>query len=76
LHGSPLPEELRQQGHDIRPADPAQGERILAGTIVEKLTLTSCGVFEPLTKGSTKPVAEVRRHDGIVRVQRHKFNAS
>ena len=76
LHGSPLPEELRQQGYDIVPADPPEGERIIAGQIVERLTLTSCGIFEPMTEGSTKPIAETRTHAGIARVARFRFTLS
>ena len=41
---------------------------IVAGTIVDKLTMTSSGAFEPLIDGSTMAVAETRRHSGIVRV--------
>lgn len=51
-------------GYDVR--EDGEGQRILTGVIVEKLTLTSCGVFEALTEGSTMPVAETRRHAGIV----------
>jgi hypothetical protein len=38
-----------------------QGERIIAGTIVERLTLTSSGAFELLTPGSTKAVPRSER---------------
>jgi hypothetical protein len=37
------------------------------------LTLTSYGIFEPLTPESTKAVAEVRRHSRIVKVLRYTF---
>jgi hypothetical protein len=63
LLDSPLPDELRQLRYDLRPA--GEGERIVAGTIVERLTLTSCGIFEALTEGSTKAARrgpEARRH--------------
>jgi hypothetical protein len=50
------------------------GERILAAAIVERFTLTADGEFEPLVEGSTKPVAEVRRHAGIVKVKRYRFD--
>jgi hypothetical protein len=57
----------------VRPADPPEGERIIAGSIFDYPTLTSSGAFEPLTAESTKPVAEVRRHVGITRVLRWRF---
>jgi len=66
-----LPDELRAAGYDLREA--GQGERIIAGTIVEKLTSTSCSVLEITTEGSTKPLAEVRRHAGIVRTRRYRL---
>jgi hypothetical protein len=71
---SPLPNDLRDAGYTVTPADPPETTRIIAGTITEKLTLTSCGAFEALTEGSTKPVAEVRRHHGIVRTRRYAFS--
>ena len=45
----------------------------LAAAITERLTLTSCGIFEALTPESTKVVTEVRRHAGITRVVRFSF---
>jgi len=45
----------------------------LAQQITERLTLTSCGIFEALTPESTKVVTEVRRHAGITRVVRFSF---
>jgi hypothetical protein len=71
LPESGLPAELRAMGYDLQPS--GTGERILAGTIVEKMTLTSSGAFEPMTEGSTRQVADVRRHAGIVRVLRYAF---
>jgi hypothetical protein len=41
--------------------------------IAERLTLTSCGISEALIEGSTKAVAEVRHHSGIVPVRRYSF---
>jgi hypothetical protein len=32
------------------------------------------GELEPLTAGSTRPVAETRMHAGIVRVERYGFD--
>jgi len=71
LPGSILPNELRDAGYALEAV--GSGERILASAITEKLTLTSCGVFEPLTPDSTKAVAEIRRHEGIVKVRRFTF---
>jgi hypothetical protein len=67
----PFADELRQLGYGVRKIN--EGVRILARTIVEKLTLTSC---EEMTEGSTKPVAEVRRHAAIARVLLHSFTIS
>src|SRR5258708_3657066 len=74
LPGSTLPDELRNAGYDAR--DLGDGERILATTIVEQFTLTAAGEFEPLVEGSTKPVAQTRRHAGIVKVRRYAFSMS
>jgi hypothetical protein len=48
-------------------------ERILPAAIVEQFTLAADGEFEPLIEGSTKPVAQTRRHAGIVKVRRFAF---
>ena len=45
----------------------------LAAAITERLTLTSCGIFEVLTPESTRVVTEIRTHAGIVRVLRYTF---
>jgi hypothetical protein len=63
---------MRDMGHHVMPADPCEGQRILPHAITQKLTLSSCGIFE-LVEGSTKPVAQVRTHAGIVRVMRYSF---
>jgi len=42
-----------------------EGEKILPCVVVEQFT----GAFAPMTPGSTKPVAEVRRHAGIAKVR-------
>jgi hypothetical protein len=70
LLDSTLADKLLQLGYDLRPA---RAKRIIAGSITERLTLTSCGIFEVLTPESTKAVTEVRRHAGIARVQRFSF---
>lgn len=46
---------------------------MVAHAITQRLTLTSCGIFEELIEGSTKPVTEVRTHAGIARVVRYSF---
>jgi hypothetical protein len=71
LPSSMLPADLRELGYYVR--DVGEGERILANAIVEKLTMTSCGVFEVMTEGSTKAVAQVRHHAGIARVLRYSL---
>ncbi|SRR5579871_1212832 len=70
LQGSTLPDELHELGYDL--TELAPGQRIIAGTIVERLTMTSSGAFEPATEGSTKPIIE-RSHAGIVPTQRFTF---
>jgi hypothetical protein len=69
-----LPAELRAAAYDLQPADPPEGSRLLASAITQKLTLTSCGIFEEMTEDSIKPVVEVWQHAGIVRVVRYGFN--
>jgi hypothetical protein len=39
-----------------------EGQRILAGAITERLTLTSSGAFVPMTPGSTKADAAACGH--------------
>jgi hypothetical protein len=51
----------------------ASGERILQHQIVERFVRRSRGELEPLTAGSTKPVAETVTHAGIARVLRYSF---
>jgi hypothetical protein len=61
LPGSTLPDELRAAGHDVQPADPAEGQRILPTAITEMV----------VTEGSTVPIRMT--HAGIVRVERYGF---
>jgi hypothetical protein len=49
-------------------------ERILPAAIIERFTLTADGEFEPLVEGSSKPIAQTRRHAGIVRTRRFTFD--
>ena len=67
-----MPDGLITLGYDVVPDDPPQGERIIGGHIVEKLTLTSSGAFEPLTEGSTKAV-QIRTHAGVIQTKHYSF---
>jgi len=71
LPGSALPDELREAGYKLEPA--GTHERLLESTIVEKFTRNADGSLTPLIEGSTKAVAEVQRHAGIVRVEVFTF---
>jgi hypothetical protein len=51
-----------------------EGQRILASAIVEKFAAGPDGALVPLTEGSTRPVASVVRHAGIVKTQRYSFD--
>jgi hypothetical protein len=66
LPGSSLPADLRNAGYKVNP--PGQGERILAGSVVQRFTTTSSGALEPMTEGSTKPLS--------VKVERWAFRLS
>jgi hypothetical protein len=70
--GSTLPADLRALGYDVTAT--GDGERILPHQIVERFTRRADGELEPLTEGSTKPVAQTRTHAGIVRVERYAFD--
>jgi hypothetical protein len=72
LPDSTLPDELRKAGYDVR--DLGDGERNLATAIVERFTTRGDGELEPLVEGSTKAVAQTRRHAGIVKVRRYVFS--
>jgi hypothetical protein len=47
---------------------------ILPAAIVEKFVAGADGVIEPLTTGSTQPVALTATHAGIFKVQRYSFD--
>ena len=72
---SPILPAIRPMGKplELGPVKSARTIRDLAQQITERLTLTSCGIFEALTPESTKVVTEVRRHAGITRVVRFSF---
>jgi hypothetical protein len=72
LPGSTLPEELRGLSYDV--TEVGETERILPTAIVEKFVAGAEGVLEPLTSGSTRPVAMTTTHAGIVRVRRCSFS--
>jgi hypothetical protein len=72
LSGSRLPSELRSLGYDLREIE--EGERILAHRIVERFTRRADGELQPLTEGSTAPIAETRTHAGITKVKRYSFD--
>jgi hypothetical protein len=73
LPDSQLPWLLIERGWLVVAADPPEGQRIVSGTIVEKFIRRADGELEPLTSESTKPVAEIRTHAGIVRTERYRF---
>lgn len=72
LPGSTLPDELRGFGYDV--TETGDAERILSGAIIEKFIAGADGALEPLTTGSTRPVALTVTHAGICRVQRWAFS--
>jgi hypothetical protein len=62
-----MPDDVAWLGYDSRP----DGEtmRILPAAIEERFTRNGDGTLSNHTDGSTQPVAEVRRHAGIVRTK-------
>ena len=46
----------------------------MACAIVERFATSASGEFEPLTEGSTRPVASTVTHAGIVNVSRYAFD--
>jgi hypothetical protein len=71
LPESTIPDELIGAGHDLR--EEGEGQRILAHAVTQRLTLSSCGIFEEMTEGSTQPIAETRTHAGLCKVLRFTF---
>jgi hypothetical protein len=61
-----------EPGHDVR--EIGDGERILPHQIVQRFVRRADGKLEPVTEGSTKPIAETRTHAGIVKVKRYGFD--
>jgi hypothetical protein len=74
LQGSSFPNDLRALGYDVITA--GVGERVLPHQIVQRFVRRADGELEPLTAGSTKPVAETRTQAGIVRVRKFAFDMS
>lgn len=72
LPDSTLPDELRKLGYTVE-AD-GETERILHTAVTQKFVMGATGEFEPLTEGSTRPVAQVRQQAGIVTVLRFGFD--
>jgi hypothetical protein len=71
LPHSSIPAALTANGIElIREPD---GQRIIGGAIVEKLTQSSSGALIRATEGSTGPVVEVS-HAGICAVHRYSFS--
>jgi hypothetical protein len=68
LPGSALPAIYEVSG---KPQSEDGGESVLAGAIVEKFVTGNNGEPEPLTAGSTRPVAQVRR--GCRQIQDRKI---
>src|SRR5712671_561873 len=67
LPGSTLPDDLRGLGYDV--TETGETERILPTAITEQLCLGADGALEPMTAGSTRPVAMTTTHAGIVKVK-------
>jgi hypothetical protein len=67
LPGSLRPDELKALGYDLQPV--GEGQRILASGITERFTRRADGELELMAEGSTNPVAEIRQHAGIVKVE-------
>jgi hypothetical protein len=72
LPGSTLPDELRKAGYDV--IETGEGERILPTAISERFVAGADGELEPLTEGSTRPIASTVTHAGIVRILKYSFS--
>jgi hypothetical protein len=57
-----------------KPEMTGSAQRILHHAVVEKLVIGPDGTMVPLTPGSTRPAAEVRRHAGLVPVEEWTFH--
>jgi len=72
LVDSTLPDDVARLGHDLKPD--GEGQRILPAGVTERFVRNRDGNLSLITEGSTVPVAEVRHHAGIVRVERWRFS--
>lgn len=72
LPGSTLPDSLRDLGYDA--VEVGETERILPTAIVERFVAGADGALQPLTTGSTRPVALTATHAGIVKVKRYSLS--
>jgi hypothetical protein len=63
--------DLVDLGYSPIEIEPAQ--RIIGTAIEERFARTSSGALEPCTEGSTRSVAEVRRHAGICPTRRWRI---
>jgi hypothetical protein len=72
LPDSTVPDQLRLLGYDV--VSEGAGERILTGAIVEHFERNSKGELAPLSEGSTRAIAETRRHAGVVKVRKWTFD--
>jgi hypothetical protein len=69
LPGSTLQDELCKVGYDV--TEMGESERILPTAIVERFVAGANGELEPLTEGSTRPIASTVTHAGICTVKRY-----
>ena len=72
LPNSGLPDDVARLGYDLKPD--GETTRILPAAIEERFTRNGDGTLSLLTEGSTRRLAEVRRHAGIVRTERWSFS--
>jgi hypothetical protein len=64
LPGSPLPDQLRDNGYLV--SETGTSQRILAHAIENKYVVGAGGVLELVTAGSTRPITSTVTHAGIV----------
>ncbi|MDN5003890.1 hypothetical protein ACFQZO_23930 [Bradyrhizobium sp. GCM10027634] len=72
LPGSTLPHSLQGLGYDV--VEIGEGVRILTNAIVEHFVVVVGAALEPLTAGSTRPVALTVTHAGVAKVRRYGLN--
>jgi hypothetical protein len=64
-----VPDLKPLDGHEVTTGlrSIGEGERILTNAITQQFIISSSGALEPLTAGSTRPVASTVTHVGIAR---------